>query len=202
MSVIDTLTDEFTRLPGIGRKTAIRLVHHLLGNTRADPERLATALLEVAERVSPCPRCGNFTEEEVCKVCRDPRRDEGLICVVEKPYDVMAIERTGEYRGHYHVLGGRLSPMDGIGPEQLRVDELLDRIRGSVRGSEEKVDEVIIATAPDIAHDATTVYLEGVLRPLGVRVTRFASGLPVGSDLEYVDGATIARALSGRREST
>lgn len=198
MSVIDSLTDEFTRLPGIGRKTAIRLVHHLLGSARAEPRRLAETLLEVAERVGPCERCGNFTEDGVCSVCRDPRRDVGLLCVVEKPYDVLAIERTGEYRGHFHVLGGRLSPMDGIGPAELRIAELVERITESEGG----VREVIIATAPDAAHDATTVYLEGELRPLGVKVTRFASGLPVGSDLEYVDGATIARALSGRSEST
>lgn len=197
MSAIDGLADELARLPGIGRKTALRLVHHLLGDRGGDPRRLARVLLDVAGRVAPCGKCGSFAEDSACSVCSDPRRDESIICVVEKPYDVLAIERTGEYRGQFHVLGGRLSPMDGIGPDQLRITELVSRIADA----EETVKEVVIATAPDAAHDATTVYLEGELRPLGVRVTRFASGLPVGSDLEYVDGATIARALTGRRES-
>ena len=199
MSVIDGLTDEFRRLPGIGRKTAIRLVHHLLGPSPADARRLAQALVNVAEQVRPCRLCGNFTEDEesLCAVCSDPRRDGSVICIVEKPYDVLAIERTGEFRGHFHVLGGHLSPMDGIGPDQLRISELVSRIDRA----DGNVKEVIIATAPGAAHDATTIYLEGELRPLGVRVTRFASGLPVGSDLEYVDGATIARALSGRMET-
>jgi len=198
VSVIDDLTDELRRLPGIGPKTAIRLVHHLLASRSSDPRKLARALVELADRVRPCILCGNFTDKGPrCSVCSDPGRDDTVICIVEKPYDVLAIERTGEFRGRFHVLGGRLSPIDGIGPAQLRISELVSRIVGSEGG----VKEVIIATAPGTAHDATSVYLESELKPLGIRVTRFASGLPVGSDLEYVDGATIARALHGRRKA-
>ena len=196
MSVIDQLTDEFARLPGIGPKTALRLVHHLMKGSRDDARRLSRSVLELAERIRPCRRCGNFSEHELCEVCSSPRRDAAVICVVEEAFDVGAIERTGQYRGLYHVLGGRLSPLDGIGPDELGVAPLLER----VRESDETVREVIIATNASVEGEATAVYLEQQIRPLGPRVTRLARGIPVGSDLEYVDGTTIAEALAGRRD--
>ena len=196
MSVIDQLTGEFARLPGIGPKTALRLVHHLMKGPRDDARRLSRAVMELAERIRPCARCGNFSEHELCEVCSNPRRDSGLICVVEEAFDVGAIERAGQYRGVFHVLGGRLSPLDGIGPEELSVAPLLERVRAS--GGE--VREVIIATNASVEGEATAVYLEQQIRPLGPKVSRLARGIPVGSDLEYVDGTTIAEALAGRRE--
>ncbi|MCG6989005.1 MAG: recombination mediator RecR [Gemmatimonadetes bacterium] len=196
MSVIDQLTGEFARLPGIGPKTALRLVHHLMKGPKDDARRLSRAVMELAERIRPCARCGNFSEHELCEVCANPRRDSGLICVVEEAFDVGAIERAGQYRGVFHVLGGRLSPLDGIGPEELSVAPLLERVRAS--GGE--VREVIIATNASVEGEATAVYLEQQIRPLGPKVSRLARGIPVGSDLEYVDGTTIAEALAGRRE--
>jgi recombination protein RecR len=196
MSVIDQLTGEFSRLPGIGPKTALRLVHHLMKGPKDDARRLSRAVLELAERIRPCARCGNFSEHELCEVCSNPRRDAGLICVVEEAFDVGAIERAGQYRGVFHVLGGRLSPLDGIGPEELSVASLLERVRASAGG----VREVIIATNASVEGEATAVYLEQQIRPLGPKVSRLARGIPVGSDLEYVDGTTIAEALAGRRE--
>ena len=196
MSVIDQLTGEFARLPGIGPKTALRLVHHLMKGSKDDARRLSRSITELAERIRRCGRCGNFSEQELCEVCANPRRDAGVICVVEEAFDVGAIERTGRYRGLFHVLGGRLSPLDGIGPEELAVSSLLERIQGS--GGD--VHEVIIATNSSVEGEATAVYLEQQIRPLGARVTRLARGIPVGSDLEYVDGTTIAEALAGRRE--
>lgn len=196
MSVIDQLTGEFARLPGIGPKTALRLVHHLMKGPKDDARRLSRSVLELAERIRPCRRCGNFSEHELCEVCTNPRRDPGLICVVEEAFDVGAIERTGRYGGLFHVLGGRLSPLDGIGPEELGVAALLER----VRDAEGQVREIIIATNSSVEGEATAVYLEQQLRPLGPRITRLARGIPVGSDLEYVDGTTIAEALAGRRE--
>jgi recombination protein RecR len=196
VSVIDQLTGEFARLPGIGPKTALRLVHHLMKGSKDDARRLSRSVLELAERIRPCGRCGNFSEHELCEVCTDPRRDPGLICVVEEAFDVGAIERTGRYGGLFHVLGGRLSPLDGIGPDELGVAALLER----VRGAEGQVREIIIATNSSVEGEATAVYLEQQLRPLGPRITRLARGIPVGSDLEYVDGTTIAEALAGRRE--
>jgi recombination protein RecR len=196
MSVIDQLTGEFARLPGIGPKTALRLVHHLMKGPKDDARRLSRSVLELAERIRPCKRCGNFSEHELCEVCTNPRRDPGLICVVEEAFDVGAIERTGQYGGLFHVLGGRLSPLDGIGPEELGVAALLER----VRDAEGQVREIIIATNSSVEGEATAVYLEQQLRPLGPRITRLARGIPVGSDLEYVDGTTIAEALAGRRE--
>lgn len=196
MSLIDQLAEDFARLPGIGPKTALRLVHHLMKGTPDDARRLARSIRDVADRVHPCVRCGNFTENELCSVCTDDRRDPAVICVVEEAYEVGAIERTGRYRGLYHVLGGRLSPLDGIGPDQLDVVGLLDRVRQS--GA--TLREVIVATNASVEGEATAVYLEGAVRPLGPRVTRLARGIPVGSDLEYVDGSTLAEALSGRRE--
>ena len=196
MSVIDQLTGEFARSRGVGPKTALRLVHHLMKGPRDDARRLSRAVMELAERIRPCARCGNFSEHELCDVCANPRRDSGLICVVEEAFDVGAIERAGQYRGVFHVLGGRLSPLDGIGPEELSVAPLLERVRAS--GGE--VREVIIATNASVEGEATAVYLEQQIRPLGPKVSRLARGIPVGSDLEYVDGTTIAEALAGRRE--
>ena len=196
MSVIDRLTTELSRLPGIGPRTALRLVYHLLKGRRDDARRLARALDELADRVHPCPECGNVTEAERCGVCTDGRRERDTICVVEGAFDVGAIDRTGRFKGLFHVLGGHLSPLDGIGPEQLNAASLARRVRDA--GGE--VREVILATNPSVEGEATAVYLEGLLRPLGVRVTRLARGVPVGSDLEYVDGSTLAEALSGRRE--
>lgn len=196
MSAIDDLAAELAKLPGIGRKTALRLTYHLLKQPRERSVRLAHALETLAERVHPCPACFNLTEDEECGICRDPRRDAGVICAVEEAADIGAIERAGEFRGRYHVLGGRISPLDGVGPEDLTVTALEHRVRdGGVR-------EVIVATNPSVEGDATALYLQQVLAPCGVRVTRIARGLPVGGDLEYADGVTIAQALSARREMT
>lgn len=196
MSVIDLVTGELSRLPGIGPKTALRLVHHLMKGSKDDTLRLSRAFVELAERIRPCTRCGNFSEHELCEICANPRRDPSVLCVVEEAFEVGAIERAGQFRGLFHVLGGRLSPLDGIGPEELRIASLLERIR-SASG---EVREVIIATNASVEGEATAVYLEQLIRPLGARVTRIARGIPVGSDLEYVDGTTIAEALAGRRE--
>lgn len=196
MSAIERLTDELSRLPGIGSKTALRLVHHLMKGSKDDPRRIARALVDLAEKVRACTVCGNFTEQEVCDICLSPRRDRSLLCVVEEAYEVSAIERTGQYRGLFHVLGGRLSPLDGIGPDELNVSTLLQRIDDA--GGE--ITEVIVATNSSVEGEATSVFLEQEIRPLGPRVTRLARGIPVGSDLEYVDGTTIAQALAGRRE--
>lgn len=195
MSAIQALTGELSRLPGVGTKTALRLVYHLMKGSRDDARRLAAAIREVADRIRPCAVCGNFSEAEQCEVCSNPRRDASILCVVEEAYEVGAIERTGEFRGRYHVLGGHLSPLDGIGPDELRIASLLERTRG-----EQAASEVILATSSGVEGEATAVYLEGLLRPQGVRVTRLARGIPVGSDLEYVDGSTLAEALAGRRE--
>ncbi|MDZ7779326.1 MAG: recombination mediator RecR [Gemmatimonadota bacterium] len=197
MSVIDRLTDDFARLPGIGRKTALRLVHHLMKAPKEQPRRLAGSLVELAERIRRCEECGNFSEHELCEICSNPRRDPTLLCIVEEAYQVSAIERTGQFRGLFHVLGGHLSPLDGIGPEELKISDLLGRIER--RGT---IEEVIIATNASVEGEATAVYIEEEIRPLGPRVTRLARGIPVGSDLEYVDGTTIAQALAGRREMT
>lgn len=196
MSAIDALVGELSRLPGIGPKTALRLVHHLLKGPRQDVHRLSRALTDLAERVRRCERCGNFSEDRTCEICSNPRRDPSILCVVEEAYEVSAIERTGQYRGLYHVLGGHLSPLDGIGPDELSVAALMER----VGDSDGRVTEVIIATNASVEGEATAVYLEGGLRARGVRITRLARGIPVGSDLEYVDGTTIAEALAGRRE--
>ena len=194
MSAIDDLSDELARLPGIGRKTALRLAFHLLKAPSDDARRLARAIVAMRERVRPCDVCGNLTEASPCPICANPRRDGAIVCVVEEASDIMAIERTGEYRGMYHVLGGRLSPLDGIGPSELNVEPLVRRAGGGV------VREVLLATNPSVEGEATAAYLGRLLGPLGVRVTRIARGLPVGGDLEYADGVTIAEALSNRRE--
>lgn len=195
MSAIDDLATELSRLPGIGRKTALRLTYHLLRQSPDQSRRLAQALLTLGERVRPCERCFNLTEESLCAICRDPRRDASVICVVEQASDIGAIERAGEFRGTYHVLGGRLSPLDGVGPEDLTVNALLER----VRSSSGEVREVIIATNPSLEGEATALYVQGQLAPREVAVTRIARGLPVGGDLEYADGVTIAQALAARR---
>ena len=196
MSAIDGLAREFARLPGVGPRTAARLVHHLLRTPPDEARRLADSIVALIDRVRICETCGNFAEAVRCDVCSDPRRDRSVICVVESAFDVRSILRTGRFQGLFHVLGGHLSPLDGIGPAQLRIASLLER----VRVSSGEVAEVILATNPSVEGEATAVYLEDQLRPLGPRVTRLARGLPVGSDLEYVDGSTLAEALSGRRE--
>ena len=196
MSVIDQLAQELSRFPGIGPKTALRLVYHLMKRPREDAHRLSQAIRLLAERIRPCAQCGNYSEGELCPVCSDPNRDRSVLCVVEEAYEVGAIERTGRFRGLYHVLGGHLSPLDGIGPDQLHLATLLERVAQPPGG----VREVIVATNSSVEGEATAVYLENILRPLGPRVTRLARGIPVGSDLEFVDGSTIAEALAGRRE--
>lgn len=196
MSAIERLTTELSRLPGIGSKTALRLVHHLMKGSKDDTRRLARSLVDVAEKVRECDICGNFSEDTLCEICANPRRDRSVLCVVEEAYEVGAIERTGQYRGLFHVLGGRLSPLDGIGPDELNFAGLLRRIDGS--GGE--IREVIVATNASVEGEATSVFLDQAIRPLGPTVTRLARGIPVGSDLEYVDGTTIAQALAGRRE--
>jgi recombination protein RecR len=193
VSAIDDLTSELARLPGIGRKTALRLTYHLLKQPPEQSRRLADALQTLSDKVRPCSRCFNLTEEALCQICRDPRRDAALICVVEDAADIGAIERAGEYRGQYHVLGGRLSPLDGVTPDDLTIPQLLARVaEGGVR-------EVILATNPSLEGEATALYVQRQLAASGTSVTRIARGLPVGGDLEYADGVTIAQALSARR---
>ncbi len=196
MSVIRQVIKEFSRLPGVGSKTAQRFGYYLLKRPREEAFSLAAAIRELAEKIGPCEVCGNFTESARCEICSNPNRDGATICVVEEAYEVGVIERAGGYRGLYHVLGGRLSPLDGIGPDEINIVSLLDRIR-SCEGA---VTEVVVATNSSVEGEATAVYLDGVIRPLGPRVTRLARGLPVGSELEYVDGSTIVEALAGRRE--
>lgn len=195
MPAIDELAAELAKLPGIGRKTATRLTYFLLKQPAAAVTRLAQAIQLVAERVHPCSVCGNLSEHEPCPICADPRRDRSVVCVVEEASDIGAIERTGEYRGLYHVLGGRLSPLDGVGPDQLRVAALTARV-----GNGAGVREVIVATNPSMEGEVTATFLRDVLEPTGLRVTRIALGLPVGGELEYADGVTIARALAARRD--
>jgi recombination protein RecR len=194
VSAIDDLIAELARLPGIGRKTAQRLTFHLLQQTSDQVTRLAATLVAVAERVRPCEECGNLTEEQPCAICRDPRRDAGLLCVVEEASTLTVVDRSTDFRGRYHVLGGRLSPLEGIGPESLRIDRLLHRVEeGGIR-------EVILATNPSMEGEVTATYIQQLLAGRGVRVTRLARGLPMGGDLEYVDGVTLAHALTARQE--
>jgi recombination protein RecR len=190
---VDNLVAQLTRLPGVGTRTAQRLAFHLLQRPTAEALALADAIREVKERVRFCSECGNLTEDEVCSICRDPRRDRSVICVVEQPVDLISVERTAEFRGLYHVLGGSLSPLDGVDPGDLRIDELLQRVRAG------GITEVVLATNPNMTGEATANYLADRLRDR-TRVTRLASGLPVGGDLEYADEVTLGRALSGRRE--
>ena len=190
---VERLAAEFGRLPGIGPKTAQRLAFHCMRAPREQVERLSAALLDLRDQVRPCSRCFFIAEGDLCAVCSNPRRDGTQLCVVEEALDVLAIERSGEFTGLYHVLEGAISPIDGVGPEQLRVAELVERVRGG------EVREVVVATDPDVEGEATAYYLAERLGPLGVAVTRLAHGLPAGSDLQYADELTVARAFSGRR---
>ena len=194
MSAIDDLVAELSRLPGIGRKTAQRLTFHLLQQPAEQVGRLTRALAAVTERVRPCEACGNLTDEQPCAICRDPRRDAALLCVVEEPSAVGVVERSTDFRGRYHVLGGRLSPLQGVGPEALRLDALVRSVR------EDGVREVILATNPSMEGEVTATYIQQLLAEAPVRVTRLARGLPMGGDLEYVDGVTLAHALVARQE--
>ena len=191
--LVENLIAQLTRLPGIGTRTAQRLTFHLLRVSPEEANALADAIREVKEKIGFCRECGNLTEEEVCEICRDERRDRSLICVVEQPADLVSVERTHQYRGLYHVLGGALSPLDGVEPEHLRIDELVRRVE---RGG---VEEVVLATNPNMTGEATAAFVADRLRGR-TRVTRLASGLPVGGDLEYADEVTLGRALTGRRE--
>jgi len=197
VSALDELITEFAKLPGVGRKTAARLTYFLLKQPKEAPLRLASTIERVAELVGPCTVCGNLSEADPCEICEDPRRDASLLCVVEEASDISAIERTGEFRGHYHVLGGRLSPLDGVGPDDLRLDALAARVsNGSA------VKEIIVATNHSMEGEATATLVRGVISDPDVRVSRIALGLPVGGDLEYADAVTIGHAISARREMT
>ena len=190
---VQALIDELGRLPGIGPKSAQRITFHLLKLPKEDAERLATAIVTAKERVRFCEQCFNVSEDELCGICADPRRDPSILCVVEEARDIIAVERTGEFKGRYHVLMGAISPIDGVGPEQLKIRELLMRL-----GSE-TVQEIILCTNPNVEGEATAMYLARLIKPLGLTVSRIASGLPVGGDLEYADELTLGRALEGRR---
>jgi recombination protein RecR len=190
---VQDLIDELGRLPGVGPKGAQRIAFYLLAADPADTTRLVTALTEVKDKVRFCTICGNVAEQEQCRVCRDPRRDLTVICVVEEPKDVVAIERTREFRGRYHVLGGAISPIEGVGPDDLRIRELMTRL------ADDTVTELILATDPNLEGEATATYLARLVKPMNIRVTRLASGLPVGGDLEYADEVTLGRAFEGRR---
>lgn len=191
---IQKLLDELERLPGVGPKSAQRIAFWLLNADAATARRLADAIIEVKQTVHFCPTCFNYAEDDQCAICADVQRDRSAICVVEEPRDVTAIERTGEFKGVYHVLGGVISPMDGIGPDQLHVRELMARL------ANEEVSEVLLATNPNVEGETTAVYLARLIKPLGIQVTRLASGLPVGGDLEYADQITLGRAIEARRE--
>lgn len=194
MSAIEDLVTEFGRLPGVGQKTAQRLAYHLLKTSNEEAMQLSRAIERVVEEVEACSECGNLSDADPCEFCSDPRRDHGHVCVVEEASDITAIEKSGHFDGLYHVLGGRLSPLDGVGPEDLNVQRLMERLRDGV-------EEVTIATNPSVEGEATATYLHRMISQMeGVRVTRLARGLPVGGDLEYADGVTIAEAFSGRRE--
>jgi recombination protein RecR len=194
---IQRLIRELSRLPGIGQKTATRLAFHVLRSPAQQARDLAQALIEIKEKIRLCSVCMNLTETDPCALCQDKSRDSKLLCIVAQPPDLLAIERTGSFRGRYHVLHGVLSPLDGVGPDDLRLRELLGRFQGE---NPEPVAEVIVATSPNVEGEATAMYVSRMLKPLGVRVTRIASGLPIGGDLEYADGVTIARALEVRRD--
>ncbi|PID53080.1 MAG: recombination protein RecR [Micrococcales bacterium] len=190
---VQDLIDELGHLPGVGPKSAQRIAFHVLAADPEDITRLAEALLEVKRRVRFCVTCGNVAQEEQCRICLDPRRDSSVLCVVEEPKDVVAIERTREFRGRYHVLGGAISPIDGMGPEELRIRELMTRL------ADGEVTEIIVATDPNLEGEATAAYLARLLRAMELKVTRLASGLPIGGDLEYADEVTLGRAFEGRR---
>jgi recombination protein RecR len=190
------LIQEFHKLPGVGPKSAQRLTYYLLRAPQEEAQALAQAILEVKEKIAFCTICENVTDTDPCLICANSQRDQSIICVVEEPLDILALERSGSYHGLYHVLHGVISPMDGVGPEDLKVEELLGRLKGGA------VTEVILATNPNLEGEATAMYLNRLLRPLGLRVTRLARGLPTGADLEYADDLTLARALEGRQEVT
>jgi recombination protein RecR len=192
--IVQDLIDEFARLPGVGPKGATRIAFYLLNSDNSEVERFAQVLKEVKEKVRFCKECYNVAENELCRICADSRRDSSGICVVEEPKDVFAVERTREFRGRYHVLGGAISPIDGIGPDDLRIKELMTRL------ADGKVTEIILATDPNLEGEATATYLARLISPLGLKVTRLASGLPVGGDLEYADEITLGRAFEGRRQ--
>lgn len=192
--VVATLIEELAKLPGIGPKSAQRIAFHLLKASPNDAKKLAEAIMQFKDRVKFCRTCFNITTDEICEICQNPKRDASVICVVEEPKDVLALEKTREFKGRYHVLQGAISPIEGIGPEDLRIRELLERIKGS------EVKEIILATNPNIEGEATAMYIAKLVKPLDVMVTRIASGLPVGGDLEYADEVTLGRALEGRRE--
>ena len=191
--VVQNLIDELGHLPGVGPKSAQRIAFHLLAADPADVRRLADALVEVKQKVRFCKVCGNVAEDDECRICQDARRDPAVLCVVEEPKDVVAIEKTREFRGRYHVLGGAISPIEGVGPDDLRVKELMTRLADGV------INELILATDPNLEGEATATYLARMIKPLGLKVTRLASGLPVGGDLEYADEVTLGRAFEGRR---
>ncbi|MFN2291834.1 MAG: recombination mediator RecR [Anaerolineae bacterium] len=191
---VTRLIDAFAQLPGIGPKTASRLTFYLLRRPAEQTEVLAEALRDLKERIIFCQQCFNITEQSPCKICQDEGRERGVVCVVEEPLDVLAIERTGEYRGLYHVLHGAISPVEGIGPDELRINELMARLRA------ESIQEILLATNPNLEGEATAMYLARLIQPMGIRVTRLARGLPVGGDLEYADAVTLSRALEGRQE--
>ena len=191
---IARLLEELERLPGVGPKSAQRIAYWLLTAETADADRLASAITEVKRTIHFCPVCFNFAEDELCSVCGDHDRDRAMVCVVEEPRDVVAVDRTGEFHGVYHVLQGAISPIDGIGPERLRVRELIARL------GENEITEVVIATNPNVEGETTALYLARLIKPLGIKVTRIAQGVPMGGDLEYADQVTLARAISGRRE--
>jgi recombination protein RecR len=191
--VVQDLIDELGRLPGVGPKSAQRIAFHVLQTDPIDVRRLVSALTEVIDKVRFCVTCGNVSEAELCRICKDSRRDPTVLCVVEEPKDVVAIEKTREFRGRYHILGGAISPIEGVGPDDLRVKELVTRLAST------EVTEIILATDPNLEGEATATYLARLLKPMGLRVTRLASGLPVGGDLEYADELTLGRAFEGRR---
>ncbi|HET9091145.1 MAG TPA: recombination mediator RecR [Acidimicrobiales bacterium] len=191
---IQELVDELGRLPGVGPKSAQRIAFHLLEVSKEEALRLASSIAEVKERIRLCERCFNVSESELCAICSDSRRDPSVVCIVEDPRDIVAVERTREFHGTYHVLGGALNPIEGVGPEQLRIRDLLERL------ADDRIGEVILCTNPNLEGEATAMYLARLLGPLGIRITRIASGLPVGGDLEYADELTLGRALAGRRE--
>jgi recombination protein RecR len=191
---IDQLIEALMKLPGIGRKTASRLAFYILRSSLSEAQGLARAILDVKEKIHLCSICFNLTDEDLCQICKNERRDKEILCVVEDPNDLIAIENTGEFNGRYHVLHGTISPLEGVGPDDLKIKELMERFQ------EEKISEVILATNPTVEGGATALYLTDLIRPLGVRVTRIASGIPMGGEIEYVDGMTLSKALEGRRE--
>ena len=197
---LELLIEELVKLPSIGAKSAQRLALHLLRAPREEAVRLADAIRAIKEKVGFCSVCGNFAEDDPCPLCTDDRRDGTVVCVVEQPGDVLALERTGQFKGRYHVLGGALSPLEGVQPDHLRIRELLERLRPAAEGGSVEIREIILATNPNVAGEATALYLSRLLAPIGVRVTRIARGVPMGSDLEYSDLVTLARAIEGRQE--